>query len=353
MSTAKPTFLTNVHLCRGVAIALVVATHVLFELPWPRELLWEYKLCLSLVQNGTVPFVFISGLLFQHRLPKFEYARYLDSKLRYVVVPYVLVSLPYLWLQWQRRFGVFSESHMAELHHPVLDTAVMFLSGRQMPVPLWFVPMMCVLYLLAPVFARADRHPKSYALLPGLLLLASFAHRPEQQHHLSHSILYFLPVYFAGMCVGHYREHVMTLAHRQRWPLVLLVLASVVFEVLTRERPGAIESAAAFSIERGVFDVNLYQKLILSVLLLEALRHTGSGVARVLDPIARVSFGIFFTHYYVLYFARDILRSAGSQWPAGMSSVAILAATTVALCTALSLSVQRVFGKRSRYLIGC
>ena len=74
-ATAEPpaAFLTNVHWFRGVAIVAVVATHVLFEFDWRPEVLWEFKLSLSLMQNGTVLFVFVAGLLFQHLAHRFSY----------------------------------------------------------------------------------------------------------------------------------------------------------------------------------------------------------------------------------------------------------------------------------------
>jgi hypothetical protein len=47
MPPLKPNFLVNVHLFRGLAIVPVVATHLLFEMHWPAELVWEFKICLS------------------------------------------------------------------------------------------------------------------------------------------------------------------------------------------------------------------------------------------------------------------------------------------------------------------
>jgi probable poly-beta-1,6-N-acetyl-D-glucosamine export protein len=353
MPPAKPNFLINVHLFRGLAIIPVVATHLLFEMHWPQELVWEFKICLSVVQNGTVPFVFVAGLLFQHRLASYRYATYLQSKLRYVVVPYVIASLPFVLLQHWRKFGMFAPSRPGS-SNVWLDTTVTYLSGGQMAIPLWFIPMICTFYLLAPVFAFLDRKPKSYWLLPLLLGFASFAHRPALQPQLGHSILYFLPIYVTGMWVSHYREPVLAAAGRHRLALTALIVATVAFEVLMRERPGALESVSVFSTERGIFDVNLYQKLAASILALELLRHAGPMLCKVLDPVAEVSFGIFFTHYYFIYLGRDVLKEFGSSsWTGSAAAVVVMSLLVVTLCTLFAFGVRRLVGERSRYLIGC
>ncbi len=136
------------HLFRGVAIVAVVATHVLFELDWQNANQTEYRICVSLLQNGTVWFVFIAGLLFRHLAHRFNYATYLWTKLKFVVLPYVLVSLPYLVLQYVQDVGFFAP-HKPE-NRNLWAIVVSFVSGEQMRIPLWFIPMICVHYLLAP-----------------------------------------------------------------------------------------------------------------------------------------------------------------------------------------------------------
>ena len=91
----------------------------------------------------------------------------------------------------------------------LLHVALAYLTGRQMPIPLWFIPMIAVYYVVAPVFVWVDRRPKWYAAIAPLLVLASFSHRPQHQTELSQSLVYFLPVYLSGMAASHYREAVL------------------------------------------------------------------------------------------------------------------------------------------------
>lgn len=353
MSGERPAFLPHVHSFRAFAIVAVVATHAFYDLQWYDDELLTSKVIVSLVQNGTVPFVFVAGFLFQYLLGRFRYGSYLWTKLRFVVLPYVLVSLPYVYLQKQRHFGVFAAWFPRPFKSDLAHLAYCFLNGAQMPIPLWFVPMICVYYLAAPLFVFIDRHPRAYAVLPALWLLASFAHRPMIQTALPQTVVYFLPVYLAGMFTSHYRERVLGWVRRWRWVLVLVVFAALLIEVLLRERTGAIESRSMFSVERGVFDVNLTMKLCISLLMLEWLRVARPGVHRLLKKPADLSFGIFFVHYYFIYFARD-LRGAmgGAPWVGNLLHLATYTAVLLMLSLAMVWAIRRIFGSHSRYLVG-
>lgn len=351
---AKSGFLPNVHSFRAVAILAVVATHALYDLQWhEKERIWA-KVAVSVVQNGTVAFVFVAGFLFQHLLGRFRYGSYLWTKARFVLLPYVLVSLPYVFLQKARHFGIFADWFPRRGESDVLHVALQFLSGDQMPIPLWFIPMIAVYYLLAPVFVAIDRKPHWYWVIPPLILLASFSHRPQHQTHLNQSVLYFLPVYLSGMFISHYRERALDWVRSWRWPLIAAVAGAVAFEVAFRDRTGAIESARMFSTERGVFDVNLYAKLILSVLFLEALRRAPSWLHRLAHAPADMSFGIFFVHYYFIYFARDLrVELGGAPWAGGVLNLSTYTLVLVVLSMAFVWLVRALLGKRSRYVVGC
>jgi probable poly-beta-1,6-N-acetyl-D-glucosamine export protein len=346
-------FLTNVHLFRGVAILAVVATHVLFELHWPEERQTEFKVCLSLVQNGTVWFVFVAGLLFRHLAYKFEYRTYLLSKLKYVILPYVIVSLPFVVLQYKREFGLFRPGVVYAVEHPVLRVVVAYFSGEQMPIPLWFVPMISVAYLLAPAFLWLDRQRWGYWTIPPLLVLASLIHRPHEQTMLRQTVPYFLPVYLVGMWTARNTATVMTWTRRFRWIAVALSIAIVVYEVMTRKRPGAIESLSAFSTEAGIFDFNIYMKLLLSLVVLEALQRCPAWLEKLLGPLATLSFGIFFVHFYLIYVARDLRQALATSWPGSTWMLALLTLLTTCLSVAFVSLLRRMFGPKSRYLVGC
>ena len=106
-------FLSYIHSLRALAILSIVAVHCLPLFAWDR-FRWQDRLLLSLVSNGTVLFVFVAGFLFQYLSYKFEYRRYLKSKLQNVLLPYVCVSLPMIAYQAVKHHGTFNPNY---IHH--------------------------------------------------------------------------------------------------------------------------------------------------------------------------------------------------------------------------------------------
>lgn len=350
MSEKNDHFLHNVHLFRGVAILAVVATHVLFELAWSADNRTEFRICVSLLQNGTTWFVFVAGLLFRHLADKFSYRKYLYTKLKFVVLPYVLVSVPYLAMQYVHESGFFAPNKPQ--NRSLWAVVLSFATGEQMRIPLWFVPMICVFYLLAPALLWLDRRRYGYWLLPALFLFASFVHRPMHQTILVQTVPYFLPVYLAGMWTGKHLTQVMALVRRFRFVLLGVALAFTSYEVIMRERPGAIESLSAFSTERGVFDLNIYTKVLLALVVLEALRRCPRFLMRPLNYLATVSFGVFFLHYYFVHWAKQWRDATGTPLPGSALSVALGTALITLLSVAAVALVRRTLGGRSRYVVG-
>lgn len=351
MSPKSDEFLHHVHLFRGVAIVAVVATHVLFELDWQNANQTEYRICVSLLQNGTVWFVFIAGLLFRHLAHRFNYATYLWTKLKFVVLPYVLVSLPYLVLQYVQDVGFFAP-HKPENRH-LWAIVVSFVSGEQMRIPLWFIPMICVHYLLAPVFLWLDARRWGYWLLPPLFVFASFIHRPFQQTELIQTVPYFIPVYLFGMWVGKNLTLVMAAVERWRRLGWVVIVALGAFEVLTRERPGAIESYGPFSIEHGVFDVNIYMKVLLSLLVLEGLQRCPRVLVRPIGYLATLSFGVFFVHYYFIHWGKHFRDTTATPLHGSALTIGLATVVVTAASVAVVALLRRALGKRSRYVVGC
>jgi surface polysaccharide O-acyltransferase-like enzyme len=69
---------------------------------------------------------------------------------------------------------------------------------------------------------------------------------------------------------------------------------------------------------------------------------------------AEMSFGIFFVHYYFIYFARDLRVELGSApWAGGVLNLCVYTLVLVLLSMAFVRLVRALLGARSRYLVGC
>jgi len=343
-------FLPAVHRFRSLAILAVIGMHL--------DLAWEEGsggrlVERAVVNNATVLFLFVSGLLFQHLSRKFQYGSYLKSKVRNVLIPYVVMSLPALAYQLVRHEGVFAACPRTGWA-VATTSALSLLTAAHMRAPFWFIPMITVFYLLAPLLLWLDRRPSLYVLLVPLLINAMLCHRPVQLNRLAHAFPYFLPVYLAGMCFSHYREIIISvLSPRIRW-LALAIAALMFCEVVVLRRGGAISSLGPYSTEAGILDIDLILKLLVSVGALTLLTGSQDRPFPLLDALADISFGLFFVHRYVSdAFDRLELHFLHRDLP-GNPLTFLLGLTVVTLASwAVILLVRRMFGTRSRLIIGC
>jgi peptidoglycan/LPS O-acetylase OafA/YrhL len=348
-STERP-YLGYVHSLRGLAITFVVMLHVADALNWGRSSPWPERLLIALLANASVPFMFVSGFLFQHLSDGFIYHHYLRRRFRYVVLPYLIISIPALVAQYVRHCGVYGGGGA---QHPLLATLSAYTTGAHMLIPLWYMPVIIAFYLAAPVFFAIDRRPKWYWLIVPTLLLAVLLHRPKGHLRTWQSTLYFLPVYWIGMWSSHHREAILGWVQRLRWWLLGIATTGFVVAVVLG-RAGPIFSSTPFSMEGGMLlDMDLPLKLLLTLLLLEWLRRRDVVVHGLFGWLADISFGVFFLHEYVI----DGLRLVAVRthvMPAHPGLVLFASATSfvLAACWLGVRALQRLFGKRSRLLIG-
>jgi surface polysaccharide O-acyltransferase-like enzyme len=341
--------LDDVHSFRAVAIAAVVATHVIDYLEATNPGSASNRFALSFFQNGSVLFVFIAGLLFQYLSAGFDYRSYLSNKWRFVIVPYLVASVPALAHQYVRRVGVFAPAHY---HGNLLRTLLSsFVKASHLPRPLWFIPMISLFYVLAPLFLHIDRKTRSYAfLIPATSLVAGFVHRPLPLDRPLHAFAYFLPAYLAGMATGRFYQRLKIWFARNdvRWGLTALALGLLMFEVVVLGRGGALWSRG--TLLPLAFDTNLLLKLVSAVALLAWLSMSPKTLHRRLSLTANLSFGVFFVHEYVLFALNRLLPSLPrATFPHIIVGTAIVLGTSLLVV----MATKRLSGRWSRYLVGC
>jgi probable poly-beta-1,6-N-acetyl-D-glucosamine export protein len=346
-------FLRYIHGFRGVAIISVVATHVTEALEWNRTIPFDERVIHAIIRNGTIPFVFVAGFLFQHLSATFRYRTYLLTKLKNVIVPYLICSLPVLANQFFRRVEIYADLPPGQPMEALAITIKALLTGSHMLTPLWFIPVIALFYLAAPVFIAVDRRPASYWAIPFLVAIAMFIHRPLSHRLIWQSAIYCLPAYLIGCWASHYREPLLDWLSRHRRWVGLAFAALVMVELFVLERSGPIFSAHPFSTERGTVDVDLVAKLIASLAILELLHAYESRIPKWLLAVASAAFGIYFVHQYVIKLIQAIARR--SAYPIehrGLATFFGLWIVVTVVAYWLVRLVQRVFGKRSRWILG-
>jgi peptidoglycan/LPS O-acetylase OafA/YrhL len=327
-------FLTYIHNLRGVAILYIVAGHSISAFDWEGSPLLE-RLAKTLVGNGTVFFVFISGYLFQFLSKNYRPKAYLITKLKTVLLPYFLVSIPAIlyFLCFKEHESVYEGFYENSYWFQVV---YFYLTGIHL-APFWFIPMIALFYLISPVLIIFDRSAWAYTLLPFFILLSCIVSRGD----VLQSFVHFFSVYVLGMLLSHYREPVNSAFIN---PIIMIALLAVYVFLLIME---------IYFVEEGKgFHVNLLRKLVLCCVFI-GLFVKFHLYSKVLSILADLSFGIFFVHSYLIT-ALKMLQVAlvGDYLEANLLNFILFISFILLLSVAVVASIKTVFPTKSRYLIG-
>jgi peptidoglycan/LPS O-acetylase OafA/YrhL len=343
-------FLSHIHSFRAVAILFVIAGHVIWAFQWQvhpnvRDLLAD------VLENGTVLFVFVSGYLFQHLSGKFQYGDYLKKKFQNVILPYLIISTPAVL------YTLFRENLAA--HYPQLEGTsqlyqMMWLylkGGAHINYALWFIPMIALYFLLAPLFMLLVRHPRGYWLLAVLVPVSLLAHRPPFPNlDLMHLAIYFLSAYVAGMACSQFRVRLEPVLKFHAVPLLVLAAAGVALHFGLSKHHGNYEAERIFSPEHGWIDWLFLQKLFLCLVLLGLMQRLDHLIARPLRYLADISFTLFFVHMYFIFAIRVAERWAPIEGSLPLWAAELL--VVLACGVTFAWVAQQILGRKSRLVIG-
>lgn len=337
-------FQQHIHVFRGVAIILIVCAHTVPSLDWSANPILGRSID-ALANQASIFFFFIAGYLFQHLSGRFKYGKYLLQKLKTVIVPYLIVSIPALFVftELVQRQGVWSWFYTI----PRWKQVVLFIVTGKHMAPLWFVPTITLLYLAAPLLIKIDRKfPKFYWLIIPLLALSTVIGRTHYTPPLGPAI-YLLPIYLLGMLYSRERERAELLVKKFWIPLCLLTFLGLCGYALGWSQPPYFQMIA---------------KAPAALLITAALHRWHNFFGKRLDYIAHISFGIFFVHAYfisaikvatVYLIHNRIYRGEGSEDIPGNLLVFFPYAGGVLLFSVCVIWLaQKVLRKKSRMIIG-
>lgn len=330
-------FLNYIHNLRAVAILLIVAGHCLDAFRWSQEPL--ISLLGFIYKNGTVLFVFISGFLFQHLSHRFSYRTYLVTKLKYIILPYLLISIPAV-----AYFTIFH--HRPDLPDSFYTQSIVwqivdfYFTGSHMTA-FWFIPMISVFYGLSPLLLKLDADGRWYYLCPFFVVVSILVPRGGTTIV---NFVHFFSVYVLGMWFSRNNEWLIPRLARQVWVLLALYAASLVVWAVGR------------NISEPFCALSYFSKVILCLLLLSLTYRYDRFISDRGDFLASISFGIFFTHSYAIQGMRYLLgRSPMAMLPFEGCVLyhLLLFLIVVSLCSLAIALVRTVAGQYSRNVIGC
>ena len=340
-ATSKPAFLPYIHNFRAIAILFIVAIHCYSILKPTAEPI--------ILQRGTLLFMFISGFLFQYLSRNFNKRIYWQKKFVNILVPYFIISLPIILIRIMtndnvRQMQILFSNFTNEL--TITKIADYYLTGMHL-VPFWFIPMICFYYLLGPLFIKLDRDGQIYYLLPAFIGLSLVVTRSSDLYKIHLAFIHYLSIYLLGMFASRHHLKLLQLTDRV-WPAViftatLAVAAGVIFD-----------QQQIHYLEQFLY----VQKIILCWTILYVLWKLDNKITKKefliinMNKLSAMSFGIFFLHYYFLYFISLKMANGEISLAPTFTNFFLIICADIVFCV-IALSVfKQLFGKKSRYLVG-
>ena len=339
--TPKGEFLPSLEAFRAIAIVCVVAGHSISSTGWVIDSTAE-KFIANIILGGTNLFVFISGYLFHHVFKdRYTFKGFMQQKAQRVLLPYVFLSvLPILM--------AVKNDHPTGL--PGALTAYLgHLTKGDIWICYWYVPFVMAMFALSPIHRWFATLPaKVQVTAVGTMLgIASITQRPINNIGIPQLLIYFTPVYLAGVSAAVHRQHLMAILSRHHVKLLIGAVGLAIAQATLATNTGSYHRAFG---SIGNIDLQLIQKILMCGWLLYALQWFDRHESKVIGLLAASSFAVFFLHPYVLdiwlrtWKLHAFLRG-GAALPI---AVAIIHGVSI-LC---ALGIRKIAGKRSRYLIG-
>lgn len=329
-------FLSHIHNFRAYAIVGIVGAHSLHAFQWDDNSM-VFDFFDTLFNQSSVLFFFIAGFMFQYLSGRFEKWDYWGKKVRYVILPYLLLSIPGIY--YYTTLGVQDNVWHGFYDNPIYQQVFYFLITGKHLAPFWFVPTIALFYVIGPLLIKADRDRRIYFLLPIFMIISLFLGRDGHYGPLNKAA-YLFSVYLFGMFTSVYHDQMLALVKKYHWLLLALVVALIVGNLLIDGQDRYFQYVL---------------KVLMCPLLLYYFDCVESLVKNRLSYLAHISFGIFFIHAYVLPALKIIyLKWSGrTDFPEGdlISYMSLTVGVTLG-CMLIIYLCQKLTGKYSRMLLG-
>ena len=338
----KAEFQYSVENLRGLAILFVLLSHVTsFE-----NLGGFGNYFLFFFRDATTWFVFISGYLFYcTERNKFNYWGYLRKKLKFVIFPYLILSVPAICIGiYLNRYAYMGLSQLA---YGLWSLVV----GGSVIGPMWFIPMIAIFFVVSPLFFRLGGSRVQYMVLMCGLAFSLFSTRPFKNLNPFLSFVHFFGFYVLGIVVSFNSERIRRVAGEKSGlflmcgTFLLFILSSALHIYGDQSDP------AGFQEGLGSFNNAQLGKLALLALTFLLFSRFLNVRNRILAWLAEISFGLFFMQgFFMAIFGQLSYRvTFGHPLMMLLAELSILLGGSVLAV----LIIKRITGRWSRYVIGC
>lgn len=337
----KKEFLYFFENLRGVAILMVMLSHI--SVIYETDSYWE-NLFRYLLGDISSLFVFVSGYLFLYttRRKGYHYLEYLHKKAGYILYPYLLLSAVAIG------YGLMSAKNLDYGLEPVQYGLWSLLVGGGLIVPLWYIPMIWLVFLISPLLLAASRLPLFGLVVTVGLAVSLLTGRPYSNLNPFLSVFHFLGFYLMGM---YFAQNGALLRWCQRHITLVCALLLATYVAMY------FWWFHTDTFNRGfwdqLFQLNVLQlsKLVFVWLMFFAFSAYLNHPQPWLSRIAQVSFGLFFVHGFWLYLFGIVMGRMPVNVLSGKLALQLVFGFVFSYVSIVI--VRKVLGSRSRYVVGC
>ncbi len=293
-------------------------------------------------REATCLFMLISGFLFQHLIHKYTFTKYIKSKLKNVIIPYVLISIPAILIYV---LSFKTDHNWIDLHqlrqHSIPYQVMFFLLTGSHLGPLWFIPAVTVIYLMSPILYFLDKRNCYFIALPCLIIFFAITTRPSGDSNPILAALHFLPIYVTGMFISRYRDFFyLRFAISVTISLfIYFVLSLVSFQY---DNLWGLQKVAFFIIIYLI--LRRYESLII---------QRNPVLASAVDYIGLISFGLYFVHGYFAGIGRLIITKIDLFHGNVYATIFFVDVIILSLSIGFIIISKLIFNKKSKVLVGC
>ena len=220
--------------------------------------------------------------------------------------------------------------------------------------PFWFIPMITIFYLIAMPLRYLNQQNYFYSLIfPLLLFMSFFLFRFGHNSSVFESFIYFFPIYIYGMWTSQFQDKIL------KYHRLILAFSCVLYVTITYlEVRGIISLSKSFAFGyqseiEPLLNFGKIKAVALCMILLIILYRLRNIDAKLWRTLGSYSFGIYFIHLYIMRAIEMIISGIAIEITFNGLSYVFYTGIIIFICTTSVFLVRLIFGKHSRYIIGC
>lgn len=348
----KKNYLNYIHILRGLAILIIIAIHSRMALFGGTDVSPLNKELIIFLDNGTIIFVIIAGFLFHHVfIPKFNFRTYFLNKSRYVLLPYILVSiLPIIDKLFFDDNIPWLTSELAQLNSAEF-VIYMLISGKHFG-PFWFIPMIAIFYLIAPALKKLNVRIFYRYIFPVIFIGGLFSYQFGYYSTILNSFIFYLPIYLFGMLLSEYKSELFKYQKLVLPSLLILYVGITILELMELIKSPKLIGFSNFDTLYFIFNPAKLRFSVLTVILLILFYNLEFFKFRLFRILGDYSFGIYFVHLFFIILIQKTVKYYQVELPKSLITFLIFVFFTTSFSIMLVWVIKAIFKNKSRFLIG-